>query len=255
MGFYLDKISTYSQNEDAMSLDAKMKIVMERRAEQLFSEYQNLKDNYQQILLSQTPVHGVEAYSAVNNFYGYETNKLRQELKDVSTLAPQDYFTKISMQEILKLNAYNQGKVEEYCEIAKQLTTPKGVMSSIKEALGLKKDSETLFKEQDKIAVKYNVGMEALEEWKHLSFTEKLSYVVDRALYEDEYSFSSEKLDKFSQSQQPQEAQDNQQPQDNQMAQDSVFEIEEVNLSEIIKKDEMAKEINNNITVEDVSIQ
>ena len=78
---------------------------------------------------------------------------------------------------------------------------------------------------------------------------------MDRALYEDEYSFSSEKLDKFSQSKQLQEAQNNQQPQDNQMAQDSVFEIEEVNLSEIIKKDEMAKEINNNITVEDVSIQ
>ena len=36
---------------------------------------------------------------------------------------------------------------------------------------------------------------------------------------------------------------------------DEEFEVEEVNLSEIIKKDEMAKELNNNITVEDVPMQ
>lgn len=247
MGFYTDKLSKYSKATSDASLEARMQIAKTKRELKLTTEYSRLKEQLQTSLLTETPIHGVEAYSAINRFYGYESNKIRQELEQMSNLTPPEYFVKLAMKEFLSINQYSQDKLTEYNKVSKQLSKTNGLFTPVKEALGLQPDSKTLFAKQDQLCCEYNTGLTAVEDWKSLSLEERLSYLTDRALLEDSYEFSAQQVDDFA-TINPAEQSENE-----------VVEYEEVDLTELLKQDmmkqDLAQQAQNSLNVEDVPLQ
>lgn len=242
MGFYTDSLKKYSKATTNTSLEARMQIAKTKRELELTTEYSRLKEQLQISLQTETPIHGVEAYSAINRFYGHESNKIRQELQQMSNLTPLEYFVKLAMKEFLSINQYSQDKLNEYNKVSKQLSKANGFFTPVKEALGLQPDSKTLFAKQDQLCFEYNVGLTAVEDWKNLFLEERLSYLTDRALLEDSYEFDAQKLDNF--------ATINKSQQD----QKETVEFEEVDLTELLKQD-LTKLAQTNLTVEDIIVQ
>lgn len=245
MGFYSDKITTYSRMKDTLSFESKMQLVKERKEEELFNEYACLNEQYKNTLATQVPVHGVQVFSVIDGFYKSLAGEKRQELKTISSLTPQAYFAKLAMQEHINLSTYSKAKVDEYQKIANQISRATGVMSGVKGFFGFKTDVALLNEKQELVTSEYCAGDKALDEWRKLSSEEQISYLVNRAYYEQQYSFNPEALDNYAHQQLAVEAQE-----------DDEVEVEVIDLDALKLKDtEAIVARGDSLTVEDIAVK
>lgn len=237
MGFYKDKINLYSKNEDGISLDKKMFLAKQQRENALYSEYQSLLEQRQSSITYQFPIHGASGYSAINNFYKTAMGEIHHELKTISELTPQAYFLKLAMQEHINLGIYANDKLESYLKTEKQIARSQRTFAEFSELFGKTPSVKELLQSKDKLQAEYYEGDKAFDEWKSLTEGEQVYYLVNRAYYEQEYSFNPDEMEKH--------AKQSLLKQDESQG----VELEEINLNDLKLKEEIA-----GLVIEDVPV-